>query len=189
MNVLYFLLAVYFAMVLGTSGLAKIDSPAHFATVLRHQQLVPDWSFNVISKFFPYLELILSFLILASPNIFKPFIVFVVFILFLMFSIIKLILFARGQSTDCGCYGKSLSQKIENSGIVVSFVQVILALFLFVLTLWLSPLPWIYYGVSALLFAIAFCWLTWRTWQRHVFTRSHLDNTDPPLSAPVSATK
>src|SRR5690349_16898511 len=84
MNVLSFLLVVYFAMVLGTSGLAKLDSPAHFATVLRRQRLIPDWSINVISKSFPCLEIILAFLILASPNIFKPFIAFAVFILFLL---------------------------------------------------------------------------------------------------------
>ena len=189
MNILRFVLDIYFAMVLGTSGLAKIDSPAHFATVLRRQQLLPAWSVPLISKTFPWFEIIIAFLLLLAENIFKTLVVFIVFALFLLFSIIKLILLVRGQSTDCGCYGKALSQKIEESGIVVAVVQVIFALGLFVLTLWQFPLPRIYYGVSAVLFATGFGWLTWKMWKRHSRTRNRPGNPETPHSAPVSATR
>ncbi len=189
MNILRFLLDIYFAMVLGTSGLAKIDSPAYFATVLRRQQLLPAWSINLISKAFPWFEIIIAFLLLLAESTCKILVVSTVCVLFLTFLLIKVILLVRGQSTDCGCYGKALSQKIEESGIVVAVVQAIFALGLFSLTLWQLPLPRIYYGVSAVLFATASGWLMWKMWKRRVLTRNRSGNPETPHSAPVSATR
>ena len=168
MNIVHFLIDIYFAAVLGVAGLTKLDDPHFFSSQLHHQNILPKWSIGVTSKCFPYIEITLPILLLLTTSILKVLATFCILMLFFSFLIFNLMLDSKKRyKSDCGCFGKYLQQRGFNISIKTSFLQFLLAMFLVVLSLWMIVLPWVFYLVSAVLYIAAICWLAWRMWQRH----------------------
>lgn len=168
MEAVVFLLTLYFSAILGIAGLTKLDDPRFFRSVLHHQQILPKWGINGVSKIFPWIEILLSVALLASPNLYKVAVAFLLLFLFLTFFIFNILLYRRKRSgANCGCFGKHVERKGLNTDIITSFIQLILAVLLVVLLFWAHPLSMGYYLVSSILNIVILSWLAWRTWQRH----------------------
>ncbi len=71
MGVVHFLLNIYFAAVLGIAGLAKLDDPNFFISVLHYQHIFPKWSIPILGKVFPWIEIAFPVILLISVNIYK----------------------------------------------------------------------------------------------------------------------
>jgi len=106
---------------------------------------------------------------LISTNVYKLVSTVILLILFTLFLIFNIILHSSKHvhQSHCGCFGKYVRRKNFNIGIRTSLIQLLLALLLVVLSLWESPLSWMYYLFSAFLYVVVLGWLAWRTWQRH----------------------
>jgi len=160
---------LYFAAVLGVSGLAKIDNHAFFASTLRRQRLLPGWSVGGINTFFPWCEVLIAFLLVLSPGQGAAFLLGAcVLLLFGMFLGIETILLTRKQEVStCGCYGAAHQRKVSKSSLVTSALLLVLAGCQFWLTTWMVQPNWIEQVVGCALFCGVGGWFTWRMVQRH----------------------
>src|SRR5579872_628941 len=125
MSILSFLLEMYFAAMLGVSGLTKLNDPLYFTNTLRQQGLLPPWSISPATKIFPWLEIILSLLLIAG--IFAVWNALLLLALFVGFAGIKIVLIAKGYDKDCGCFGGAKPQQVDSLSITVAVVYVLLA--------------------------------------------------------------
>ncbi|MDQ2827631.1 MAG: hypothetical protein M3Y74_01060 [Chloroflexota bacterium] len=125
MMVLQFALDLYFAAVLGISGLTKAVRPHRFATILARQRILPTWSIPSTSRVFPWVEIVLAGALIAG--LFPVIIATLVLALFIVFLCVEVILLKAGRSTECGCYGAMYSQKVSTASAATSTLLVCLA--------------------------------------------------------------
>lgn len=139
MNREYVLLGLefYFAAVLATSGLAKIDSPWQFAASLRRHRILPRRSIPYFAKGFPWLELLIGVFLIASVA--PLFTAIATQVLFLAFLGIKSILFSTNRSAQCGCSGELSNHHVDAADIAVTVVQVFLAAVQLMLVIEVGP--------------------------------------------------
>lgn len=52
MNILHLALDIYFTFALGIAGIAKLDTPHSFASLLRYQYKFPSWSISMVVRSF-----------------------------------------------------------------------------------------------------------------------------------------
>ena len=168
MGIFHFLIDIYFAAVLGVAGLAKLDDPHFFTSILHHQGILPKWSIGIIGKIFPWLEIVLPVLLLITTNIYKIAITIFTLILLIFFFIFNTVVYSKKRAeSGCGCFGKYVRQRDFGTVVTTSFIQLILGMLLVVLSLWTYPFSRGYYLISSVLYIAVFSWLAWRTWQRH----------------------
>ncbi len=160
MAVTTLLLELYFAAILGVSGLAKIENPAYFASTLRRHGILPQWSITGVSRVFPWLELMIAFsLISGAANILAAVLAIA---LFVSFAATEMILVVTKRATECGCYGVAYPQKVDWASVVVSSLLIIAAGVHFWIVLHTPPVRWEWRFSALLLFAAFIGWLTLR---------------------------
>lgn len=167
MSILCILLGCYFTAVLGVAGIAKLDSPAFFASRLSSRYKLPQRSSLWISRIFPWGEVIVALLLLTPVNTYRMFITLTVSALFLAFAILHIILHYGYQIDDCSCYGKSLRKRGVTTNITSSIIQWLLSMILLLTTIEYKSVAPFYYSISLAFFIGLFSWLLWRTWQRY----------------------
>lgn len=126
MSLLAFALQLYFAMILGVSGLMKFENPSYFADKLLQQHLLPSWSIGFISRTLPIIEMVIAFFLISGIAL--KFNAIVVITLFMLFLLIKIYLFVTGSDADCACYGSTNSQKVDGASVIVSILLVLLSI-------------------------------------------------------------
>lgn len=138
MGFLILIVELYFAAMLGISGLAKFEDVDYFANTLRVHKILPSWSIAGASRVIPCIEvLVAASLIVGTFSIATAAIVLVLFVSFL---VIETILTLTKRTTDCGCYGAAYPQKIDGTRIIVSMILTLLALFHLWLVRWVEPI-------------------------------------------------
>ncbi len=165
--VLSFALDLYFATVLGVSGLAKIDDPVHFALTLRQQRLLPEWSITGISYSLPWAEFLLAAaLVLGVAPLLTGTLVLALFGVFLA---VEVIVLSTGRTTSCGCFGRTHNRPVDAASVIVSVVLVLFAVF----HLWAvyvsasSAIQWTWRIPAILLFSAGVAWLLGHVIRRH----------------------
>lgn len=181
MNILLMLLALYLAATLGVSGLAKAAQPAYFSTTLRQQGLLPAWSISVIGWSVPWLELVLAGALISGVAALP--ISVLTLALFVGFGVVKLLLYRRQVTVDCGCYGPDQARQVDASSLAVVGVQIGLA------TLHLGFVAWLPIVVNGwrlgglLLFAGLVSVVLWRAkpWHQRqlMMPGASMHDTDP----------
>lgn len=125
MAVLSYLLDLYFAAVLGISGIAKLEQRGRFASTLRQHRLLPSWSVRAISSIFPFVEIAVAAMLVTG--IAAEFFISAVLALFCAFFVVEMILWVTKRSEDCGCYGVAFVQKVGRATVATSALLVCLA--------------------------------------------------------------
>src|SRR5437870_6830986 len=103
-------LDLYFAAMLGVSGLAKVDQPARFMAALYRYRLFPAWSIPFLVRIVTLIELVVAASLVAGT---LPVVTAVVTcVLFGCFLVIRTVLVVTKRGTDCGCYGGLALEKV-----------------------------------------------------------------------------
>lgn len=164
MAVIAFLFELYFAAMLGVSGLAKTEHPEQFARTLTRHRILPRWTIRTIGRVFPTLEVVIAALLVAGLAR-VPVAAFVV-LLFVTFGAVETILVVTKRATDCGCYGLAYSQKVDWASVAVSSLLTLLA----ALHLWIvtdtPSVPSVWRLAVLVVFATSAGWLGWRIRER-----------------------
>lgn len=162
MGAVAFVLEGYFAAMLGVSGLAKLEHPQHFARTLLLHRMLPSWSVVVVSRTFPWLEVLLATLLLSGIG--QRLTSVVTLVLFTGFLAVEIVLVLTKRATNCGCYGVAYARRVDGAALLVSSVLIALAL----AHLWLvfssgaaEIVGW-WRGAGLLIFGVGMCWLGWR---------------------------
>lgn len=137
MDILFLILQLYFAAVLGVSGIAKIDNPYRFAFTLRRHNILPAKIIPIVSWIVPWLEIVVAALLLAGVAAIPTAIV--VMSLFVSFLITEVVLALSKPATECGCYGAAFPQRVDSVSVMVLVIQVFLAAFYLWGMTWIEP--------------------------------------------------
>lgn len=174
-------LELYFAVMLGVSGLAKMEHPDRFADTLRLHRILPEWSIKGVSLLFPWFETLLAAVLIAGVA--ARVTASIVLGVFLLFLLIESILVVTKRATECGCYGVAFRQKVDGASIAVSTILVILAIIHLGMILAGVTVPWSW-RLPILLFLMgASLWLFWRIRiRRKLYGRIHAATRIPRLS-------
>lgn len=164
MIVFYFALNLYFAIVLGVSGLAKAEDPDLLAETLRRHRILPLWSIVGMSRIIPSGEIVLASLLVAGVTPMATTVV--VFALFASFFAIEATLLMTRRPVACGCYGNLYERKVDHFSLVTSAVFVCLA----ALQVWgaahETPVGWVWRLLASSLWGSIACMLLWKVSQR-----------------------
>jgi peroxiredoxin len=125
MSALTLALEMYFAALLGISGLAKIDDPQYFINVLRQERLLPSRSIPLVGRILPWGELVFAVLLIMGIGPFYSALFLVAFFAVLLG--VKCLLFVTGRTEDCGCYGSAKPERIDGASLGVSFLFLLFA--------------------------------------------------------------
>lgn len=165
MTIIGLLIEIYLAAMLGVSGLAKMDAPAHFeATLLRHR-LLPGWSVRPVSRAVPWLEVALALALVAgiAPVITGA----MTALLLACFLAVETALVITHRATECSCFGVAYRVPVDGASLVVSLILLSLA----GLHLWIvlaAPPPSLPSRLAAgLISAGAGAWLVGKMLARH----------------------
>lgn len=119
------LIELYFAALLGVSGLAKLDAPEHFEATLRLHRLWPAQAIRPLSRIFPWVEVLIAIALIFG---FAPALTaMLTTLLFGIFLGVETILVVSRRATECACYGVAYRQKVDGASLVVSVILVTLA--------------------------------------------------------------
>gem|GEM_PF-717211 len=149
-----YVLALYFAAVLGISGLSKVAERGRFRQALDQQGFWPFWTRPYVSVIIPCAEVVVAFFLLTGWS--QLLVGGALLALFAAFLGLKVFLFATKSEADCGC---SLSAKqaepVDLTSVLVSSVLVLGALvYLWLVAYGASPLPWPLRAVASVVFAL-----------------------------------
>jgi Methylamine utilisation protein MauE len=125
MELLLYCVKLYFASMLIISGLSKISSLEGFRKILYKQAILPSWSITTISNFFPWVEVVLALLLIATDTILAIFVAGFVLILFVVFVLFETVLIITKRASLCGCYGLVYAQKVEIASLGTSLILLI----------------------------------------------------------------
>lgn len=118
---------LYLAAVLGVSGLAKLDSIAHFAATLDRYRLLPSWSIAPLAWITPIAEVaVAASLVLGTAAVATG---LSAVVLFCGFLVLRIVLLTTKRVVDCGCHGRFYHEVVDGASIVVSIVLLLLAAF------------------------------------------------------------
>lgn len=183
MNIVHYILDIYFSAVLGIAGISKIDGSQAFIISLRRLYLLPEKSANFIGICFPWIEICLSILLLLATGTIKLIVTICVLSCFILFFYFNVTVRLRHRSTsDCGCFGKALQRRGVNTNGITSLIQLILAFLLTIMAFRSDTLSWIYYLAGSTLFVGMYAWLLWRTWQRYRHSNTIRYQAPSPLA-------
>jgi len=165
MHLLRFLLDCYLALVLGISGMAKIDRPRLFAVTLRRHGILPGWSIDPVSRGFPWIEVLVAYALIA--NVMPMFIAIATLVFFGGFLAIEGILVAMKRTVDCGCYGGAHRQQVDGASVATSMLLVVFAVVHLRLVAHEGSVDWQWRLVAGIAFVIAGLYLVQRSVARH----------------------
>lgn len=165
MAAIAFLLELYFAAMLGVSGLAKIEHPEQFANTLRRHDILPKWSIAGVSRAFPCLEVGIALLLIAGQA--RLLTAALVIILFASFAGTEIILVVTKRATECGCYGVAYPQKVDGASVFVFSLLIIAAAAHLGLVTIIPSVRWEWRLGGILLFGAYAVWLGWHLIARH----------------------
>lgn len=161
MGYLALTIEIYLAGMLGISGIAKLQDVDEFANTLRIHRILPTQSVKIVSRIFPWIEIILAcFLVFGIFPLFTSALVCVLFATFLG---IEVVLVVTRRATDCGCYGVAYRQKVDSASIVVSTLILSLTIFHLWLVTWIESIDLAWRVPVIILFCTLVGWLLWRT--------------------------
>ncbi|MFN8453209.1 MAG: MauE/DoxX family redox-associated membrane protein [Anaerolineae bacterium] len=181
MSLLFLFLSLYFAAMLGVSGLAKAEHPEQFAATLRRHRILPHWSMIGISKIVPWLEIVVAILLIL--NLLPVITSALVFLLFVSFLVIETILVVKKRATECGCYGVVYPQKVDGASIVISIILVSVAALHLWFSTWVEPVNIFWRLPGIILLGGVGCWLSWK-----IIIRRHARNKRSLIVTPNSNT-
>lgn len=182
MPALHYGLDLYFAAILGISGLAKAADPSSFAITLRRQRILPIRSIATASNVFPWVEVVVAVALLLG--VVPVLTAALTLALFVGFLIVDVILLITKRVTDCGCYGSARKQTVGSASVMTASVLVALA----ALHVWTGihegTVGWLWRLPALIIFWAVGCWLGHR-----VMIRRRIRPGKPPVSvsAPVSS--
>lgn len=166
MSFVLFGLSLYFAAMLGVSGLAKVENTNSFASTLRRQRILPTWSIQLVSSMFPWLEVGIALLLIVTMGALAVWSAAITLLLCACFLATEITVALTKRAADCGCYGTAYKRKVDGASIGTSTLLVLIA----GLQLWLAgwtPGPGWQWRLGALLvYVSAGVWLCSRMWQR-----------------------
>ncbi|MGH2459202.1 MAG: MauE/DoxX family redox-associated membrane protein [Chloroflexota bacterium] len=164
MGLVTFILELYFAAMLGVSGLAKAEQPERFADTLRRHRILPRQSIDLVSRLFPWAEVALAGLLVTGEAQHAAAIATVA--IFATFSAIEVVLVTTKRATECGCYGVAYSQRVDHASVATSTVLTVVA----ATHLWLvghaTPVDWQWRLGGSILLLVAGAWIGWRILSR-----------------------
>lgn len=160
MNLITFILELYFAAMLGVSGLAKAEQPERFADTLTRHRILPRWSVYPVSRLFPWAEVALAGLLVVGLAPLAAAIATLT--LFAIFGVIETVLVLTKRATECGCYGVAYPQRVDHASIATSAILTMLAITHLWLTGHVAPVSWYWRLGGSILFLAAGAWLGWR---------------------------
>ncbi|HZU66882.1 MAG TPA: MauE/DoxX family redox-associated membrane protein [Ktedonobacteraceae bacterium] len=152
MSLISFALELYFAAMLGVSGLTKIDDLSNFEEILSRQHIIPSWSIKSVARILPWLEIVIAFFLVTGFA--KVINAIIVVILFGSFLSTKIILLITGRAKDCGCYGNAKIEEISGSSIVVSVILILCTLIHLGLIIWVPSVNWMWRSIGITLFIV-----------------------------------
>lgn len=125
MTIVYFILDLYFAAILGVAGLSKVAQPSMFMHILQRHRILPLWSLSVVTRIVPWGEVTLAGTLVVGlfPRATDAF----VLALLACFLMVEGILLATGRATECGCYGAMYRQKVDAASFTLSSILTALA--------------------------------------------------------------
>jgi len=142
-------LEFYLALILGVSGVAKANNSTSFAIELREQGLLHHKLVPVVSKVFPYFEIILAIMLATAIT---PLITAVLLVsVMVCFLCVKLYLYNLNYNNDCGCFGGIYKQSINIESIITSAILLTIALIHLWLVTWVSLIEWRWRVIISLL--------------------------------------
>ncbi len=150
---------------LGVAGLAKAEQPALFAAILRQQRLLPAWGVGVVSRLFPWCEIVLATALVA--DIAPRFIAALLLALFAALTVVQTSLLVTQRAASCGCYGAWSTRNVAGASATATALLTCLSGL---------HLGLVFHGAAiAALWRVLACatfvgfegWIGWRTWQRH----------------------
>lgn len=153
-------LELYFAAILGVSGIAKLVQPGYFTATLHRHRILPTWSIIGVSRTVPWLEIAVAVSLIVGMIPVATAIM--VLILFASFLTIEVILIMTKRATECGCYGVAYPQKVDGASVATSAILVSAAVLHFWLSTWVEPVG-IFWRLTAIIFVGGTgCWLSWK---------------------------
>ncbi len=165
MPLLRFALSLYFAVMLGVAGLAKVEQPAQFAVILRQQRLLPAWGVGVVSRLFPWCEIVLATALVAG--IAPRFIAALLLALFAALTIVQIYLLAAQRAVPCGCYGAWSARNVAGASATATALLACLAGLHLGLVFHGAAIPALWRVLAGATFVGFEGWIGLRTWQRH----------------------
>ncbi len=158
------LLRLYFALLLGVSGLAKIDRPlVERDGISLRMRLVGLFFSSITGRVLGAFEIVLAFLL--ALGIRTELVTVVNAALFGLFLLFKLFLMFTRQGSRCGCFGTHELIAIDLSSVIASTLILGLAVILAALARWSSSnaLNWI----VTIIFLPTFGWIVFKSLWRH----------------------
>jgi hypothetical protein len=161
---LRYLLALYFAAMLGVAGLAKLERPDLFALLLHQQHILPTWCVRAVSRFLPWCEIALAATLVAG--IAPLLVALLTLLLFVTFLMAQTLLLLRHRSRSCGCYGALAIERAAPANVTSALLLFCLAA---AYVWWVGHIPaigWHWRIAATVLFASFAGWIGWRVRQR-----------------------
>ncbi len=179
MSVCLFGLDLYFAAMLGVSGLAKLADRAPFVAALSRQHAAWRLGRAGTRRLLPYLEVVVATCLVTG---FAPIAAAATVVaLFTGFFLVKTMLALRRSQGACGCYGSAYLERVDGASVIASFILMAVAAAHLWLATSVEPVGTIWRAPAAGLYAGAVCWLGWKVVTRHRAARQ------ADRSTPVSA--
>ncbi len=158
-------LSMYFAANLGIAAIAKIEQPNTFATVLRRNDVLPEWGVRGVCRYFPWLEITMAVLLVTGT---VPVMTAVLTVcLFATFLIVKGRMLVTHRVSDCGCFGAASTQPLNKAGLATSSLFLMLTLVYLWLVLKVGIVPWQWRTGASVVFATIEGGLGWLAWKRY----------------------
>lgn len=161
---LRYLLALYFAAMLGVAGLAKIERPNLFALLLYQQHILPTWCVRAVSRVLPWYEIILAVALVAGV---APLLVAaLMLLLFVTFVVAQVLLLLRHRDVACGCYGAMAIERARPASMASAVLLACLTAAYVWLVSHIPAIDWHWRIAATALFAGFAGWIGWRIRQR-----------------------
>lgn len=165
-TLLRYVLALYFAAMLGVAGLAKIERPDLFALLLHQQHILPTWCVRAVSLVLPWCEIALAAALVAGT---APLLVALLTgLLFVIFFMAQTILLLMRHGTSCGCYGAMAIERAAPMSVASAMLLACLAAAYSWLVGHAPAIDWHWRIAAGALFASFEGWIGWRVRQRRI---------------------
>ena len=167
-TLLRYVLALYFAAMLGVAGLAKIERPDLFALLLHQQHILPAWCVRAVSRVLPWYEMILAATLVAG--IAPLLVALLTLLLFVAFLMAQTFLLLLHRGTPCGCYGAMTTERAAPASVASAVLLAGLATAYVWLVGNIPAIDWHGRIAAWVLCASVAGWIGWRVRERR--TRS-----------------
>lgn len=159
-NLLLWGLELYFAAMLGVSGLSKIAYPEYFAVTLRRHHILPERMISPLSTIIPWSQIATSVLLVIG--IIPTITALLTLGLFASFLIVEMILVITKRTGECGCYGLAFSATVDGASLTASGLLTAMAAFHLWATAQVKPVGVEWRIIGLALLGSMGCWLLWK---------------------------